>query len=221
MIANINNQEVNISSKMVETLERLAETGKGRFATVMGYVSTTGYTEPQTADINFTSRFSYENLLVKKLQALEGLTAQDVGTDDIAQFDICKEAMIASAVKTLEGDRSDSYREAHDTFYIPVCNGVKIHLKTVKNGKETQLVIDNAGNPIADSIMVSMLETGRKVIVEGVRKEVKNGPKVLMDKKIQKVLKEKGVKELKTLSLKEDNFVSLRIDNEVVTPEQI
>lgn len=221
MVTNIKGQDINITSSMLETVERLVDTKKGRFATVMGYVSTTGRTEPETADINFTSRFSYENLLEKKLIELKKMSAKDVGTEDVEQFEICKEKMVESCLKTLSGVREDAHRKAHDKFYVSLAEGVKLHLVTTKTTDGTVLVRDEDGNVIADRIMVSMLETGRKVIKAGVYKKVKHGKKVLMDKEINRVLKERGVKTPKTLSLKENNFDSLRIDTEVVEPEMV
>jgi hypothetical protein len=203
---------VKISEKMVAVLELLKDCPNGGFATAVGYVSTSDRTVPEVADINFTSKFSYENLLKAKKAALENVNASDVDAtaDEVELFENCKKAMLDSIETTLSGDRSDAYRTAHDTFYVHFDRGVKGHLKTAKIGKETVLVLED-GLPVVDSIMIDCLEVGRKVISEGVYKVVKNGPKVLMDKRIKKVLRNLKVKEFKTLSLKEDGFDTLKI----------
>jgi len=123
--------------------------------------------------------------------------------------------MIESCEKTLNDDRRDAYRIAHDTFYVQVCDGVKIKLQSEKVGKETNLVLAN-GLPIASHIMVMGLVVGKKVIVEGEYKKVNSGVPVLIENAINKVLKTKGVKEPKSFSLEKGKYESFKISNEVL-----
>jgi hypothetical protein len=214
--------KINISASMVEVIEALETARKGGFAVLKDYVSTSNRTEPEVSDITFNSRFSYENLLTKKSDLLASIRFEDLTIKgekllslDVEaqkkQFIACKTAMVESIEKTLAGVRDDAQRVAHDTFYQKVCEGVKIHLQTIKGANGTELVLQN-GLPIAESIMVSGLEVGRKIKTPGVYKVVNSGAKVLMDKCIEKALKEKGFRDIKTFSLKKDNFSSLYID---------
>lgn len=211
MQATIGNQQVNISSKMYGAICALAQSGKGQFATVSHYVTSTG----EESSINFTSRFSYEALNDRKVKALNELNPSSFS--DATTFEISKNAMLESIQKTKEGDRSDAHRQGHDTFYIRVCEGVRVHLETIKEGGETKVVLGKDGLPNVDAIMVEFLEIKREVHKEGVHKVVKHGKKVAMDHEIEKKLKEMGVRKLKTLSLKDDNFEELRIQGETIS----
>ncbi|TRZ47859.1 MAG: hypothetical protein D4S01_11420 [Dehalococcoidia bacterium] len=226
MLTTINNRQVNVSNKMLEEINVLSSMPKGGFATLCGYVATSGRVAPEVADINFTSRFSTENLYKKKLEALKGLTFEEVTikgdklkalsvSKQREQFKACVDKMMLSLLKTLEGERTDAHRQSHDEFYIQVCEGVKLHLETIKGENGTELVLDNDA-PIASSIMVSCLDVGKKVIVKGEYKKVNSGTKVLMDNCINNVLKEKGVKTFKTRSLKEGKYDTLKIGGKVI-----
>lgn len=219
----MNIDEVTIPTNMVEVLDVLSQTRKGGFAVIKGYESKSDRTESEIADITFNSRFSYENLLKKKVELLSSIRFEDLEiksekllaldeTEQKKQFIACKAAIVASVEKTLAGVREDAHRIAHDTFYVNVDTGVKIHLKTEKVDGKTELVLEN-GKPVAESIMISALEVGRRITKEGKYKIVNSGTKVLMDNCIAKALKEKGFRDIKTLSLKEGNFESLHISN--------
>lgn len=219
-------QNVNVSESIAKVLSVLSETRKGGFAVIKGYVSSSNRVEPETSDITFNSRFSYENLIMKKMDMLSSIRFEDLELkgekllklsieDQKKQFIDSKSKMMTSIETTLTGVREDAHRIAHDTFYCQVDNGVKVHLKTEKVNGETRLILEN-GRPTAESIMISALEVGRKVKVPGVYKVVNSGAKVLMDKAIEKVLKTKGFKDIKTFSLKEGNFESLHIDGSVI-----
>lgn len=232
MHKNIDGKKIKISPKMAKTLNDMEQLRKGGFATARGYVSTSKRITPEKANIQFISKFSYMNLIEKKLNIIKELSFNDIDIKEekILQlsekeqrelFKSCINKMTESIEKTKSGDRRDSYRAAHDTFYAKSSSGVKIHLKTTKNGKKTSLITDNKGFPIADSIMVSAIEIGRKVIQKGEFKKVNSGLKVLMDNTINKALKSKGVKNIKTFSLKENNFDSLIIDKIEIKPDDI
>jgi hypothetical protein len=222
----LNGKIVMVSQKILDELEILAQTHKGGFATINGYVSTSKRVTPEVANINFTSRYSNANLLKKRLDVLSSVQFSDLTLKgekltslskeaQKEQFDTCKAIMVESANKTLNGDRSDSYRQAHDNFYIQITEGVKVKLMTEKVGKETKLVTMN-GLPIASHVMVMALEIGRTIIEKGEYKKVNSGPKVLMDQAINKVLKDRGVKTPKSLSLESGKYEYMKISNEIL-----
>lgn len=160
-------------------------------------------------------------------------------TDQHKQYLECVQKMIASMTKTIEGHRDDEHRKAHDAFYAFPDTGVKVHLNTTKKGKETRLILTNDGgssridvakdeaeimeakgwHPIVDAVMLSVIEIGRKVVVEGKSKPAPNsGPKVLMDKAINEAIKSKTTA-MKTVSLKADNFDSLCLGGDLIDPK--
>lgn len=229
-LTSINNTECWATQAQIDTLDRLKTLQGGGFATIHGYTPTSDYITPPTVNINFISRFSTERLYQRKIAALKGLAFGDLKITDpkltaltaqeqMSLFHDCLEKAIASMEKTLDGDRSDAHRQAHDTFYAPAAAGVKVHFKTVKVGKDTALVLQD-GKPVVDSIMLSIIEVGRKVVKPGVVKTVNSGPKVLMDKCIAAAIKSKVIN-MKTVSLKADNFTSLTIGGEVFDAQEL
>ena len=209
-LKNIGGKMVWINANMVSTLETLETLRSGGFGVLKGYVSTSNRVKPEVADMNIISKISTENLYNRKIENLKGLTFADIrvkgekllslsNEEQETLFASCKETMIASMEKTLSGDRSDAHRTAHDTFYAISSRGVKVHLKTEKIGKETVLILKE-GNPIAESIMLTAIEMGRKVIEKGEYKVVNSGTKVLMDKCINNALNKKSVS-LKTAKI--------------------
>lgn len=223
----INGREAFATQAQVDTLNNLANVPGGGFATINGYKPTSDYVSPPEVNINFISRFSTEKLYQRKIDALKGISFKTLKITEpkllalsenerFMQFTECLNKMIESLEKTLVGDRSDAHRQAHDTFYTQVSQGVKVHFKTIKSKTGTELVLQD-GLPIVDSIMLCVLEVGRKVVKEGVKKVVNSGVKVLMDHEIMKALKSTGggLLSIKTISLKENNFASLRIGGEV------
>lgn len=230
-ILNHDGRDYHASARVAETLQTLQTLRKGGFASVTGYTpDAKKYEEGKVPVLNirFISRFSTRNLYSRKVDALKSLSFESITIkgdkvaaltteDQKTLFRSCVDAMVASM--TTE-DRTDAHRIAHDTFYIRVCEGVKVHLKTTKVGKETVLVHAEDGLPIAQSVMVATIETGRTEVTAGEKKKVNSGAKVQMDKCIERTLNRKSVG-LAYLSLKEDNFETLRMDGEVFTPESI
>jgi len=225
MLTTIDNKIVHITDAQFDTLETMALLRNGGFASVIGYKPTTGYVTIPTVNIQFISKFSTLKLYDRRLAALQQVAFADlvitapklVAMEKNAQhslFHDCVAAMIGSMMKTKDGDRSDAHRQAHDTFYVNRCEGVKCHLRTEKSKGETHLILAEDGNPIVDSIMLSIIEIGRKVIVEGQYKVVNSGEKVLMDNAIDKVIGKRSLS-YKALSLKEDNHECVRMGGEV------
>jgi hypothetical protein len=230
-----NGETFNASPKQIEALELLASTNKGSFAVVHDYVSTSNRVKPETADITFISGFAYGRLNQRKREALEALQFEDVKSAIKAKkltalteaeqkkaFEDRKTYLIASIDKTASGDRDDSRREAHDRVYARICDGIRVHFKTVEitvDGKKRKEPVTIDGAPIVDSIMVEMIEIKRNVKVPGEYKVVDSGVPVLIGNLIESELP-KGAK-FKNLSLKDDNFTSLKIGGHDVTPADI
>lgn len=218
-----------------DTIKELETINRGGIGTVRGYVATSGRVTPEKADIQFITAFSTERLYERKLNALDAITFDDVaqrldednpkiGTlsekerQDI--FETRKGNEMASLQKTLDGDRSDAHRQAHDRCYCHVGQGIKVHYRTEKDSDGIKQPILVNGLPVVESIMLTILEIKRKVIEPGEYKKVNSGAPVLMSNAIKSVLNKRSVG-LKTLSLKEDNFDSIVVDKREFLPENI
>ncbi len=218
------------SDAQANAIELLQETKTG-FATVHGYVSTTGYVSPQTADINFITKFNVMRVYERAIAALSSLEFADVEKElskskfaNLPPADLKKaftdrvESEIASMQKTLDGDRSDAHREAHDRNYIGLAPSVKVHLKTEKDG-EIRKPILYKDYPLVESIMIGMIEIGRTITESGEYKVVNSGLPVTISNIIKSKLPRSA--KLKFLSLKEDNFKSISVGGTEIVPEDI
>ena len=220
-----------------DTLDRLSGTKKGCIGSVRGYVPSTGYLPDRrpVENIQFISRFDYSALNNRKKLALESITfgtvAEDIAknpklkalstVDALELFDKAKTAALESIEKTAEGDRSDGHRQGHDANYIHIVEGVKVNLVGEKNAEGIKRpTLCAQGIPTASAILFSILQLSKQTIVEGERKVVNSGPKVLMDNVISKHLNLRSVG-YKMLSLQADNFDSLNVDKLSITPEDL
>jgi hypothetical protein len=225
-----NGQKFLVSSKQAETIESLLDSNGGGFATVHGYVSTSKRVKPETSDMSFLSRFSTERLYRRKIEALEKMTLADImdsvkanpklsSLDNPTLVDLFherKQKEIDSLNKTLDGDRSDNYRQSHDRNYLTLGAGVKVHFLTEKVDGQTQPVLFN-GLPMVESIMVSAIVVSKRVLNEGEYKTVNSGRAVLISNAIASKLP-KSTKMI-TLSLKDENFQSLSLGGVEYLPE--
>lgn len=134
-------------------------------------------------------------------------------------FDARKATLIESLERSLDGDRSDAHREAHDRCYVHI-GDVKLHLDTEKVDGRMEPVVDADGAVLVKTVMVKYLELNVKTVKEGVRKVVNSGAPVRMEKLIESCLNKRSVG-FKTLSLKEDNFEEFKIDNRTIEPGEI
>jgi len=221
------------TTEQADTLNALTTIVKGGIGTVHGYVMPSGRTVPEKADIQFITAFSIQKLYERKLAALDNISFDDIREhananekiaqlDESAQVDLFekRKAMeMASLQKTLDGDRSDSRRQAHDRVYCRIGLGVKVHYRTIKNDDGIKVPDLVAELPVAESIMVDFLELNRTVIEPGQYKTVNSGAPVLMGNVIKKALNMKSLN-MKTLSLKADNFDSLVVSRKTFIPEQ-
>lgn len=230
----------NCTEAQAQTLETLCEIIKGGIGTIHGYVSTSNRVTPEVSDIQFITAFSIKNLYKRKIAALEGLLYEDVAaaaeandkvaalseSDRVALFEQRKQSEIDSMQKSLDGDRSDAHRQAHDRCYCNVGQGVKIHYITEsesyidddgKTRKRKVPVLTN-GLPTADSIMLSILELNRTIIQKGEYKKVNSGASVLMKNAMLKALNLRSIG-IKTLSLKHDNFDRLVVSRHTLLAE--
>lgn len=225
-------------SKTLDTLQGVIAGGIG---TVHGYVATSGREVPEKADIQFITHFSTDRLNERKAAALRELTYDDVAEfaeknekvqalprdERVQLFEDRKQKELESIEKTAAGDRSDNHRQAHDRCYCMVTTGVKIHYKTYKedyvddDGKKKKRSVPEqvGGLPVAESIMLNILELNRNVIEPGVYKKVNSGASVLIKNAMLKGLNSRSVG-LKSLSLKEDNFDSLVLSRKTFLAEE-
>jgi hypothetical protein len=218
-----------------DTIRELEQIQRGGIGTVHGYVAKSGRVTPEKADIQFITAFSTERLYERKIAALDNVTFADVAerldldnpklgklTEAERQniFETRKSNEMASLQKTLDGDRSDTHRQAHDRCYCHVGQGIKVHYRTEKDSDGIRQPILVNGLPVVESIMLTILEIKRKVIEPGEYKKVNSGAPVLMSNAIKSVLNKRSVG-LKTLSLKEDNFDSIVVDKREFLPEDV
>lgn len=225
------------SMAQASTLAALESTRKGGIATVVGYKPSTGYTVKPLIDMQVITRFSTSKLYERRMLALDALSYHDVLPfmledeklaaalkDDklalISVFNTRKASEIESHAKTNSGDRSDAHRQAHDTFYGRIFDGVRVHYVTEKVDGETRLVLNGEGLPTVDAIMLSILELSRTVREAGAYKVVNSGIPVRVSDAIKKALNKRSV-QYKALSLKPDNFEMLRVDGKKFLPEHV
>lgn len=235
-----NGDKFRCTQEQADTLNKLKDIIAGGIGTVHGYVSTSDRTKPEKADIQFITHFSTERLYERKAAALRELSYDDIAEfaeknpkvqalssdERVALFETRREQELASIQKTLDGDRSDNYRQAHDRCYVHIAKGIKIHLRTFnedytdggvkKKRKAPELI---AGLPVAESIMLSILELNRTVIEPGEYKIVNSGASVLIKNAMLRGLNSRSVG-LKTLSLKADNFDSLVVSRKTFLAEE-
>ena len=229
----VNGTHVWATTEQAETIATLAETRKGGFARVYGYVATSKRTVPTVYDATVTTRFSYFKLIQRQKDAIQSVTVQDIldrannqpkltkmpVTELESILETRKAFEIASIDKTLEGDRDDAHRAAHDRCYLTVADGVVIHYATEKGDDGLKYPVILSGFPIVDSIMLNVLELSRNVREPGEYKTVNSGAPVLVSNIIKSILKERGVRKMSRISLKEGKFERLAIDGDVVLPE--
>lgn len=223
------------SNKVVKALAQLMEAKLG-FATIHGYKPTTNWATVPVQDINFNFGFLTSRLYKAQREAVSTMTLADLdskmltkwipskGKDSFAtaeeQFDHCKEKMIGTIGASLTGELDNAHTEAHTECYCTVRNSIKVHFVTetieLEDGRKVKRpVLGDDGLPTVASILIPYLERHTTTIVEGVRKEVKSGSKVLMDKAIEYSLP-KSLK-FRMVSLKEDNFDDLKMSGETIT----
>jgi hypothetical protein len=218
-----------------ETIQTLETINRGGIGTVHGYVAKSGRVTPETADIQFITAFSTERLYERKREALENIEFSDIAdrldlsnpklstlteAERESTFEARKQKEVDSLQKTLDGDRSDAHRQAHDRCYCQVGQGIKVHYRTEKDSDGLKQPILVNGLPVVESIMLTILEIKRKVIEPGEYKKVNSGAPVLMSNAIKSVLNKRSVG-LKTLSLKEDNFDRIVVDKKEFLPENV
>jgi hypothetical protein len=235
LATDLDGKQVWMTQAQADALEILEQANRGGCAAVKGYVPSTGYLPGKcpTKNIQMLTRFSYPNLVQRKLDALNAITFEDVqphltapkltalSLDSLRElFEQRKAQEVASLEKTLSGDRSDAHRQGHDRCYARFAEGVKVHLETKKGKDGLMYPVLTNGYPTVKSIMVHFLELNSTTIVEGERKVVNSGAPVLMRNAINKVLNQRSVG-IRSLSLKEDNFEKLSIHHDVIVPEMI
>lgn len=228
---NAQNDQVWMTDSQAKLVDMLEHCNSGGVAGIHGYTSTSGRTEPETADYQVITRFNYGRLLERQVIAVEAVQFADVNLDTIPDsklkgktrqqwFNEAKEALVASSRKTLDGSRDDARRQGHDRCFIKFADGVKAHLLTEKREDGLMHPVETDGFPTVESIKLSVLVLNKTVTKAGEYKVVNSGALVLAKNAINKVLNQRSVG-LRTLSLKAGNFDSLTIDKNVVIADNI
>lgn len=228
---NAQEQQVWMTESQANLVDMLEHCNAGGVAGIHGYVSTSGRITPEVADYQVITRFNYGRLLERQVIAVEAVQFADVNLDTIPDtklkgktrqqwFDEAKEALVASARKTLEGNRDDARRQGHDRCFVKFADGVKAHLLTEKREDGLMHPVLTNGYPTVESIKLSVLVLNKNVVKAGEYKPVNSGALVLAKNAINKVLNQRSVG-LRTLSLKAGNFDSLTIDKNVVIADNI
>ena len=224
-----------------DTIEKLKTIIAGGIGTVHGYMSTSERIVPEVSDMQFITNFSIQRLYERKIAALRELTFEDIKdfipdvpkvqvlseAERIDLFNDRREKEIASMEKTLDGDRSDNYRQAHDRVYCHVDKGLKVHFHTVKEdyidavGKKKKRSVPEliGGLPVAKSINLMVLVLNKTVIQKGEYVKRDSGAPVLIGNAIQRGLNSRSVS-VKSLSLQEDNFSSLVVSRKTFLAEE-
>lgn len=219
---------VKMTAAQAQAVKTLNASRKGGCAAVTGYVPTTNWIVPPVQDIQLLTNFSTEKLYKRRMLALEGITFADIadklaGDEKLRNktlaecqtlFNTRKDKMIDTLQRTLDGDRSDAHRQAHDRCYVHI-GGVKLHLITEKVDGLMEPVVDSDGAVQVKNVMVKYLELNVKTRQKGQRKVVNSGEAVRMSNLIESCLNKRSVG-FRTLSLKEDNFESFKIDGKLI-----
>lgn len=239
-IAAMDGTEFFASRKQVNSINALRDMNKGGFGYVRGYKPTSNWNVVPTVDIRIQTAFNTLSLYERRRAAIEGVKFEDVsdamdahpkfaelsGAARKEVFEMRKQAMIATLQKTLDGDRSGAHREAHDRCYTTVAPGVKVHFVTENvenpaNGQRRKEPVLHNGLPVAESVMLNVIEHNRKYIKEGVRKVVNSGAPVLTSEFIEDVLRARKSIFFQTLSLKEDNFETLSVSGTTLDADDV
>lgn len=212
-----------VTPEQEQSLKKLEKINVGRIGTITNYISTSNRTEPEISDFDFITKFSVQKLYERKLRALNKITLDDlkeyiekdnklsVLPEETLQEEFEKRLEFEknSLERSLNNERDDPYREAHDRVYATLFPGVKVHYLTEKkDGKKVPVLMD--GYPICESVQLKILEVDRKVKKKGEYKKVNSGIPVRISNCIKKVLNQKSVG-IKTLKLSPEKFESLKI----------
>jgi hypothetical protein len=146
----MNGKSFLIDNKLWETTQDISNSRSGGIFNVKGYVPTTNYVECPIVDIRGISRISVLSLYNRKIEKLKNLQFSDIvikgeklekleERKQIELFLSCKQKMVESMNKTIDGVRDDVYRIAHDTFYIQISDGIKLHFQTEKIDGKTPI----------------------------------------------------------------------------------
>lgn len=203
----MSNFPFNADATILATIAAIADMPRGGIATIYGYRPTSGYVTPPTFDEQVIMGFNTDRLYKRKLEALNKIEFADVAdaiannpklaaldsADALELFNARKAQEVASLTKTLEGDRDDAMRQAHDRCYASVGQGAKVHFVTEKVNGVTVPVLTN-GKPTAESVQIAVLSISRRYTDEGVSKPAPNsGASVLMKNAIESVLNQRSV----------------------------
>lgn len=223
------------TAPQAEALDCLTSMKNGSIGSVTGYQpSASKYEVRPTYDVQVITGYNMDRLYERRIAALEAVTYSDVAeaaakepklsaltaAKALEHFNDRKAMLMGSLATTLNGDRSDARRQGHDRCYIHVSQGVKVNLDCEKDADGIMQPKLHNGLPIAESIMLMVLELRRTYTVKGKRKAVNSGAPVLMGNLIEKCLNSRSVG-IKAISLKVDNFTGFKCSGQTITAEDL
>jgi hypothetical protein len=206
-----------MSPAIVNALTALDSLGNNAFTKINGYTSESG----KVADYLIRAATATESVYTSTVEELKAVKFEDLDLTNWVplkgknafnnakdQFEYCINCKIATLEKTISGDRSGSHREGHDRCSRSPRAGVTVDLVTEKVGDIKVPVQTSEGLFVAAGVRLHGVVMSENVIVEGEKKVVNSGSKVLMDNAIDKVLNRKRT-DLRTFSLNEGKFGSI------------
>lgn len=232
----IGNEHVWATDAECEAIRLLADTRKGGFATVHGYIPESNWEKDArpVQNIQFLSRFSIAKLYERRIAALTALRYKDISEaiakdeklseksdEELRELFVARKMKeVESMEKTLAGVRDNAQRKAHDRNYIHVSEGVKINLVSEANEDGIKVPVLRDGIPTVRSIMVTAIFINVNTVTEGIRKYPNSGPAVRMSNAMTATLKRPGL-DIRSLSLKPGNWDRLSIDGNELLVEQV
>lgn len=220
------------TNRQAQAIAQLREAHKG-FAAVKAYRPTTNWIERPSQNIQMIVGFLTHRLYQRQMDAMSDLSVSDLnlskwvpskGKDACAtaeeQFALCVELAKTSKSKSIEGELKNAHTAAHERNYLTICNSIKVHYISEKNADGIKVPVLNAdGLPMVESILVPYLEIKTVTVVEGKRKVVNSGSKVLMDNAIEKAMSKRYA--FRMMSLKDDSFDEFKVGSETISPENL
>lgn len=211
--------------KLQIVLEQVTDAGRGQFAFVQQHVS--GLTDPKCTRKRVSDKWvlvkpRYDRYLERKMEALRGLQFDMVSADSFPQklidkaeatgktlrelFDTAKSELLAS------GEASEAGRDTRTGYGS--FNGVTVHLRTAKDGKQTILLADPAtGLPVVDSIMLYWYSIKEREHVKGEYKPTNSHAKTLMKNYLESLA---VARPWRSLSLGLNNFAAVHFGGKKV-----
>lgn len=216
--------EALIPDRLKVVMDHASEAGRGQFAFIE--LHTSGVSNPKCESPRISDKWvcvrpRYDLYLERKRKAVEAMTFDDVlplpqhlldkakleGTESYRPlFDTAREELLASV------EKSESGRDTRTGYGH--YNGVTVHLRTGKDGKNTILLADpKSGLPVVDSVMLYWYPISERVHDEGKFKSTDSHAKTRMKNHIEGLAM---ARQWRCISLGQDNFAAVHINGKAL-----